>query len=165
MNSKSPAVVQRHEQPYVGIHQNVTMAELAGVADRIPELLRWLDERSIRPAGPPFFRYNLIDMQARLSVEVGVPVANPLTGDDDVRGGVLPAGRYLTDIHVGPPNTIVDAVRDLLEWADDRKLSWDVEETPFGERWGCRIESYLTDPQLEPDLTKWRTELAFRLAD
>jgi hypothetical protein len=34
-----------------------------------------------------------------------------------------------------------------------------------GERWGCRLESYLTDPRQEPDMSKWVTQLAFRLAD
>jgi hypothetical protein len=32
-----------------------------------------------------------------------------------------------------------------------------------GERWGSRLEIYLTDPAQEPDLSKWVTELAFRL--
>jgi hypothetical protein len=52
-----------------------------------------------------------------------------------------------------------------LQWGRDRQLRWDMAETSSGERWGCRIESYLTDRQLEPDPTRWKTELAFRLAD
>ena len=34
-----------------------------------------------------------------------------------------------------------------------------------GERWGGRLEIYLTDPAQEPDMSKWVTQLAFRLAD
>jgi hypothetical protein len=30
---------------------------------------------------------------------------------------------------------------------------------------GCRVESYLTDPRVEPDMDRWETEPAFRLAD
>ena len=141
------------------------MDTLAEVAHRIPEVLRWLEARTISPVGPPFFRYHIIDMNRLLSVEVGFPTEQPLSGDDHVRGGHLPAGRYVTAIHVGSPNTLVDAVRDLLRWASDNDLQWDMAQTPSGERWGCRIESYLTDPQLEPDPDKWQTELAFRLAD
>ena len=33
-----------------------------------------------------------------------------------------------------------------------------------GERWGCRLEIYLTDSSQEPDMSKWVTELAFKLA-
>jgi hypothetical protein len=34
-----------------------------------------------------------------------------------------------------------------------------------GERWGSRLEIYLTDPSREPDTSRWVTQLAFRLAD
>ena len=34
-----------------------------------------------------------------------------------------------------------------------------------GDRWGARLEFYLTDPREEPDMSKWQTQLAFRLAD
>jgi hypothetical protein len=34
-----------------------------------------------------------------------------------------------------------------------------------GERWGARLENYLTDPSQERDMSKWLTQLAFRLAD
>ena len=34
-----------------------------------------------------------------------------------------------------------------------------------GERWGSRLEISLTDPRQEPDMSKWVTQLAFRLAD
>lgn len=165
MSTDTPEIVHRTQQPYVGIHQSVTMDRLAEVADRIPEVLGWLEARGIGPAGPPFFRYNVIDMEADLSVEVGVPVAEPPPGDDHVQGGVLPAGRYVTAIHVGPPNTLVGAVRTILQWGSERELRWDMTQTSSGEHWACRIESYLTNPQVEPDPTKWSTELAFRLAD
>jgi hypothetical protein len=29
----------------------------------------------------------------------------------------------------------------------------------------CRLEIYLTDPGKQPDMDKWETQLAFRLAD
>jgi hypothetical protein len=40
-----------------------------------------------------------------------------------------------------------------------------VSDSPVGERWGCRLEIYHTDPLEQPDMNAWRTELAFRLAD
>jgi hypothetical protein len=36
--------------------------------------------------------------------------------------------------------------------------------SPEGERWGGRLEIYLTDPRDEPDMSKWETLLAVRLA-
>jgi len=53
----------------------------------------------------------------------------------------------------------------LLDWAAERDLAFDVTQTDKGEQWGCRLESYLTDPAVQPDTSLWHTELAFRLAD
>jgi effector-binding domain-containing protein len=165
MSNEGPFITQRDAQAYVGIPQTVTMHGLPSVADRIPELLDWLETQGATPAGPPFFRYNLINMNADLQVEVGVPVGQVVHGDNQVQDGVLPAGRYVTVTHIGAPDTLVGAVGNVLDWAASEGLSWDRVETQHGERWGCRLESYLTDPRAEPDMTKWETELAFRLAD
>jgi len=144
----------------------VTVKDLGSVADRIPEIFGWLGARGIIPAGPPFFRYHVIDMERQLLVEAGVPVASALDADDgDIRGGTLPAGRFAVMTHTGAPETLMAATAALLEWAETRGLAWDVSQTDAGERWGCRLESYPTDPAEQPDTGKWQTELAFRLAE
>jgi hypothetical protein len=47
-------------------------------------------ERDAVPSGPPFWKYNVIDMASNLEVEAGVPVAQPLTGNGRVIAGALP---------------------------------------------------------------------------
>ena len=37
--------------------------------------------------------------------------------------------------------------------------------TPAEERWAARLEIYETSPADEPDMTKWTTQIAFRLGD
>ncbi|EHR53614.1 transcriptional regulator, effector-binding domain/component [Saccharomonospora marina XMU15] len=162
--SVEPTVRDRAEQPYVGVRATITMTSFARVADRIPEIFAWLGERGIAPAGPPFFRYYLIDVERELEVEAGVPVRAAVEGGDGVRGGVLPAGRYATITHVGHPDRLFGTIEALLGWAAERRLEWDMERTERGERWGCRLEWFKTDPRVEPDRDKWETELAFRLA-
>ena len=83
----------------------------------------------------------------------------------DIRGGMLPGGRFAVMTHTGAPDTLMAATAEPLDWAEARGLTWDVSETDQGEKWGCRLESYLTDPREQPDMSKWQTELAFRLAD
>ncbi|NIJ14829.1 effector-binding domain-containing protein [Saccharomonospora amisosensis] len=162
--SVEATVRDRAEQPYVGVRATITMTTFGLVADRIPEIFAWLGERGIAPAGPPFFRYYLIDVERELEVEAGVPVATPVEGGDGLCGGVLPAGRYATMTHVGHPDKLSTSISALLGWARERGLEWDMERAPDGERWGCRLEWFKTDPRAEPDRDKWETELAFRLA-
>jgi len=162
----APEIMQRAAVPYAGISAWVTMEAVGSVADSIPEIFGWLGAHGIAPAGPPFFRYHVIDMERQLLVEAGIPVAAALAGDDgDIRAGTLPAGRFAVMMHTGAPETLMAATAELLDWAKARDLTWDVADTNQGEKWGCRLESYLTDPREQPDMSKWQTELAFKLAD
>jgi hypothetical protein len=44
-------------------------------------------------------------------------------------------------------------------------LRFDSADTEHGTRWGCRLELLHTDPAEQPDMNKWETKLAFRLAE
>ena len=163
--SAAPEIVTRAEQPYVAIRGHVGMAEIGAFAVRTGEVFGWLGARGLAPAGAPFLKYNVIDMAAKLEIEAGVPVAAAVTGDDRVVTGVLPAGRYATLTHVGHPSELVAATGALLDWAAGQGLTFDVTPGDDGEQWACRLENYLTDPEQEPDMSKWVTQLAFKLAD
>lgn len=160
-----PAIIERTAQPYVAFRESATMQTMDAPARRFPELFGWLEDRGIPPTGAPFYKYDVIDMARELIVEVGVPVASMPDVPDGMIAGVLPAGRYVSVTHVGHPDRLVDVVRAMLAWADERGLTWDKTDTPHGEEWGCRLEIYETNPQEEPDMNKWETVLAFRLAD
>jgi effector-binding domain-containing protein len=163
--SAGPEIVTRAEQPYMAIRARVTMADLGGLGARLGELFAWLGARGVPPAGPPFFRYKVIDMARELEVDAGVPVTAALDGAGDIVRGVLPAGRYATLTYEGHPAGLIEATGALLDWAAGQNLKWDMTPGDGGERWGSRLEIYLTDPGQEPDMSKWVTQLAFRLAD
>jgi effector-binding domain-containing protein len=91
-------------------------------------------------------------------------VAAAPDGDDTVRPGVLPAGRYATVVHIGHPDELIGVIANLLDWAAAQGVRWDMAETEAGQRWGCRLEIYRTNPAEVPDPAHWETELAFRLA-
>lgn len=157
-----PVVVERAEQPYVGIPAVVTMAAISStLPPLLPRVFGWLGARGIVPAGPPFWRYVVVDMAGELTVEVGVPVADAVSvaEGEPVTAGVLPGGKYVTVTHVGDPSGLMAATGELLAWADRAGLAWDVT----GQRWGCRLEEYLTDPAEQPDPARWATRLAFKL--
>jgi effector-binding domain-containing protein len=165
----TPQIIERPPQPYVGIRESVTMSTLSSVADRVPELLGWLAQQGETPSGAVFFRYLTIDMVRELEVEAGVPVAAALDLADRAGGavtaGTLPGGRFVRAFFVGHPDGLENATAELLQWAETQGLQWDMKDSPVGERWGCRLEIYHSDPIEDPDMNTWRTELAFRLAD
>jgi effector-binding domain-containing protein len=160
-----PRLIQRTEQPYVSIRRLVGMQNLAEVADELPGLFAWLAKREVEPAGPPFFKYNLVSTSEPLDVEAGIPVRTPIPGDDRVLAAVLPDGRFASVTHVGHPDGLLEVTASLLDWGAEHGLTWDMSETDGGQHWGLRLELYQTDPAVQPDLSRWETEVLFRLAD
>ncbi|HSU36970.1 MAG TPA: GyrI-like domain-containing protein [Propionibacteriaceae bacterium] len=163
---KTPAVVERDAQPYAAMRRQVTMAQMGEVLPPlIDEVFAWLTAHGGQPAGPPFWRYRVINMAALLDIEVGVATTDLVEPEGEVVTGMLPAGRYASVEHTGHPDSLMAATRELLDWADEEGLVFDHVEQDDGDHWECRLELYLTDPADEPDLNEWVTELAFKLAD
>lgn len=161
-----PEIIERTAQPYVAIRARVTMQTIGTVLPELhPAVFGWLAERDVPPAGHPFWKYNVIDMERELEVEVAAPVAAAVGGDDRVLAGVIPAGRYATLRYTGHPDGLIGATASLLDWAARRNLAFDVTPTEDGDRWAARLEVYETDPAVEPDMGNWTTQLAFRLSD
>ncbi|MBV8211922.1 MAG: GyrI-like domain-containing protein [Verrucomicrobia bacterium] len=160
----APKVVERSEQPYVAVKSVVTMAEIGVAAGKfLGEIFGWVTGHGLTPAGAPFFKYNVIDMEHGLEIEFGIPTASLVAGDDRVLAGVLPAGRYASLIHQGPYEQLYEANAALLDWIKEQGLEIEVQGSPEGDRFGCRLEIYLTDPGAEKDPDKWETEVAIRL--
>jgi hypothetical protein len=158
-----PTIVTRAAQPYMSITGQVTMRQIPEIADRLPEVFQWLGARGVEPAGEPFFKYNIIDMERELEIEVGVPVAEALAGDETVRPGVLPAGRYATVTHVGHPQQLVGAARHE-QLADGTgvpagRLGGTAAggQSPDGVRRGRRAADALRDRTMRVCGSGWRT--------
>ncbi len=162
----SPKIVDRAERPYVAIKSRITLQEIGPTAQKLmPDLFGWLHNHAILPAGPPFLKYNVIDMKRGLEIEFGVPTPTPVSGDARVLASTLPSGRYATLIYRGPYDRLIEANSALIDWANEEKIKWDMLDTEEGDRFGCRLEVYLTDPKTELDPQKWETEVTIRLAD
>lgn len=167
MTDSEPHVHEREAVPFVGTTTGVTMATFAEIADRIPVLIGALISHGITPAGAPFFRYLEIKGDS-MTVQVGVPVpagaslpspAVPFA----VQSGEVPAGRYAGLTHTGPFDGLLGATERLLAWAHDQGLDLDTSTSDGVQKWVARLEIYLTDPRIETDPNKFRTDLAIKL--
>lgn len=160
--SHEPQIQARAAQHYAAIPATVAMDGIsAAVDDAFPELFGWLAGQGIAPAGPPLIRYNVIDMAGELTIELGVPVAEPAAGSGRVQPGTLPEGRYAVLRHTGPYDGLVASNAALLHWGQEQGIEFDSWNTPGGSAWRGRAEHYLTDPSQEPDPAKFETDVAF----
>ena len=62
---------------------------------------------------------------AKLEIDVGVPVATHLRGDDRIIADTLLAGRYATLIYTGPYEGLMQATAHLLAWAKEKGIVWE----------------------------------------
>jgi effector-binding domain-containing protein len=163
--SHEPRIQERAAQHYAGIPVTVTMDGLpAAVDSAFPELFGWLAGQGIPPAGPPLIRYLVIDMAGEMQIEMGVPVAAPITASGRIQPGTLPEGRYAVLRHTGPYDGLVASNAALQRWAQEHVIEFDTWDTPQGSAWRGRAEHYLTDPSQEPDPGKLETDVAYLIA-
>ena len=149
---------ERAEQPYVAIPIRATLREWGSVNALVPEVYGWLAARNTAPAGALFYRHRVVGgMDEKFEVEVGVPVATRVEGDGRVVAGAKPGGRYAVRMHRGHPDGIAETHLALVAWATEQGFP----PVRDGEIWVGMFESYLTDPEDEPNPDKWATELAY----
>lgn len=125
------------------------VAELGAIlAEILPEVWRYIRRNGVTPSGPPFTRYHGFEND-RVDIEGGMPVPRPLPAEGRVMPGKLPGGEVATTVHMGPYDRLPDAHDALNAWLNEHRRD------SAGAQW----EVYWTDPGLEPDPHKWKTEL------
>jgi effector-binding domain-containing protein len=160
---REPRVDERPEQLTMGIRIQTPMTGMSKEATRLfKEIFAWAEKNDVEEAGAPFLRLHVIDMKGEMDIEVGIPVKQHVPGDERVKPGVLPAGRYANLVYTGPG---IAGNKVLILWARANGLEWDRWDDPKGDGFRSRYESYLTDPKIEPRKTKWEVEVAIKLAD
>lgn len=130
--------------------------------DELPDWLRhvyrtvgaYLREAEIVASGPPFARFTFLG--GLVAVEAGLPVGREVPGDGVVEASRLPVGPAATTVHMGPYEELDRAYEAALSWLD----------TIGYEQAGPHWEIYRTDPFVEPDPARWRTDVVvpYRLA-
>ncbi|MHC2456618.1 effector-binding domain-containing protein [Rhizobium leguminosarum] len=118
----------------------------------------------VKPDGIESIKFHLIDMP-KLEIEVGMTTEAtiPLTGR--LVSGVLPQSRFISMTYTGPYDGLFDATAMLIGWAKETGVERDVEKTPDGERFACRLEVHENNPSVEPDPFKLVTTILIKVAD
>ncbi len=117
------------------------------LATILPEVMTYLMRERLAPAGAPFSRYHALG--AEIDLEAGIPVTSKVAGEGRVKPSILPGGEVVSGIHMGSYHELSRTHAALAEWISAEGL------TPLGGPW----EIYWTDPGLERDPAKWRTEV------
>ena len=114
----------------------------------LPEVMVYLNKIGAQTVSAPFSRYHSFD-PAAIDFESGMFVAEPIEPSDRVKASTLPACTAAVAWHVGPYDQLGGSYERVNKWVAENGYE------PAGAPW----EIYWTDPGMEPDPTKWRTQL------
>lgn len=134
------------DQPVLCIRKTVRAEELPQVIGQsYGTIMQMMAEKGLQYSGEPYVAYYNLDMQ-NLDVEMGFPLAESAEGDDEVKLGVIPAGKKATTLYVGPYTEMTMAYDALTKF---------VQEQGF-EPTGIAYEHYLNGPETPPAELKTR---------
>ena len=161
-----PQLIDRPAQAYAFMRFTVRMDDMLKPADEgFPIVFKALAEQGIQPVGAPFYNYRRINMAETLDVEAGVAVERLGSTTEHVKFAMLPEGRFVSLRWHGHPDQLEAVTAMLIGWVRQTGRPLDVQERGDGDHFACRLEIYETDPDEQPDMEQWVTELAFKLKD
>jgi effector-binding domain-containing protein len=107
---------------------------------------KYLGELGEQPSNAPFVAYYNLDME-NLDLEIGFPVNKILPGKDDIVGGEIPAGPFVTCLYKGPYSDMKNLYEDMMNW---------IAENGY-EMSGAAYEYYLNSPAEVKDESEYLT--------
>lgn len=151
----NPRIKHKEEQYYVAITTKVLRRNIPEVLPPlIPKITNWLKAKTIEPKGPPFFHYLQMEGE-QLEVEVGIPIGENISGDENISVRKFPSGNYAEATHMGNYSELYKFHEQLHKWQREKGI----------ETIGNCIEYYPIDPTLEPDPQKWQTDVVIRVKE
>jgi len=116
------------------------------------ELMTFQAKAKLEQTGAPLSMYHKWDEVNQFTVfENCLPVNKEVAGKGRVQYKVLPSMKVVMGTHFGAYDKTMYMYMAMDEYIKDFKL----------EQIGGPIEEYVTDPMMEPDTSKWQTNIYF----
>jgi AraC family transcriptional regulator len=113
-----------------------------------------MKELGLTMEGPPHCIY-LAWRESDCDIQAGCPVSGDRHPQGEVFESDLPGCTAVVTVHKGPYDTLPDTHSACHEWINENG------KQHAGSCW----EVYLTDPQKEPDQSKWLTEVVYPIGE
>ncbi len=111
------------------------------IGESYMKIINYLHDLEEQPAGPPYTVYYNLDMQD-LDVEMGFPVAKPLSDKGEIKTGEIPPGRVVSYLYTGPYSGMEGPYNQMFQW---------IQENGY-EPTGICYKYYLNSPDEVPEI-------------
>ena len=131
------AISQKREQPILSIRTRTQVSKLPMlIGESYGKMSAYLKETGQLLADVPFVAYHNMDMQD-LDVEMGFPISEPLPGQNDIKAGSIPAGKFVFCMYRGSYSEIEPTYNEMVKWIEDNGYKAD----------GVSYEYYYNGPE------------------
>lgn len=142
------------ERPVAVVRATVAIRDLPAFFERAFHAVgAVMSAQGVHPIGPPFGLYRGMP-DPDVDVAAGFPVSDPIQPSGDVIPDRLPGGHAVVTTHVGPFDRMDATYEAMGTWMAGQGFEGDTT------MW----ENYLSDPSVEPDPARWRTEIVWPVA-
>lgn len=148
-------IVELVEWLYVVLCGMVLMSGIVVFVDWLWEVIDWLVVWEIVLNDALFFKYDVVDMEYELTLEIGFLVDDVYLGEGEIVIGVFLVGCYVIVIYYGYFDGLVKVIGDLFGWGVEYGVEWDVD----GDNWIVRLEIYRSDLREVLNMDDWVIDL------
>ena len=104
------------EQRIISIKTETTLKNMqTKIEDCRENIMTYLNLLEELPAGPCLTIYYSFTKQ-NVEIEVGYPIAKMLPPQDDIRMSIIPAGKRISCLNIGPYNEIPKIYQEMDQW-------------------------------------------------
>ncbi len=150
---------QNETLTYLAIKDSVTGNEWANFSEKLGnnygQLVGYMMENGIEQAGMPLTQWLTFDEEGTSVYTAGIPVAEGTEAGEGVEVITIPAGAAYKYVHMGAYAETEAAHMAINDYM------YSSGNLPTGGPW----EIYVTDPGMEPDTSKWVTEIWYPIAE
>ncbi len=155
MASIAPEIIELEEQETLAVRGDVPVTGLQEFfGQAFTAVWSAAHECGVDIVGPPFAFYPSMPTDT-VVVEAGAPVSAPVETSGEVHRLVLPGGRAMVAVHVGPYDTLEKTYAELQDWMDEHAIA------PAAGMWEC----YLSDPAVDPDAATCETQIVWPITE
>lgn len=151
-------MTQNEPITYLAIRDSVSGDEWANFSAQLGEnygqIVAYMTANNIDFAGMPLTQWFTFDETGTSIYTAGIPVASGTTAGDGMEIVTIPAGNAYRYVHMGAYEE-TEAAHNAIN-----QYMYSTGNLPTGAPW----EIYVTDPGMEPDTSKWVTEIWYPIA-
>lgn len=141
-------IAEVNSMPAISITDSVTAEEYGPFMESSYGMLYMYAIRNeVEFQGHPYTVYHHWDPEGKILMEVSLPLAEAIPGEDPIKSVMSPGGKAVRAVHRGAYEDIGPAHEAIAKYIEVLEL----------EMTGSPWEVYITDPSQEPDTAKWET--------